>query len=174
MNNRIIVVILILILIGVSFSRVTKFEMTLGEFLTGAATVFLALATFILVLTGMEEGKKQRRILRLKEQLEGLYSPAMAEIEKFTTIKEHFNPMHTYTKDMMHNIKLKYQFLAEPYLKEKLKKYYSESSQIQYEINMHIDEEQLDFKKFLEEIQKIIRDDYQRLSDEYSEKVNIS
>jgi len=98
-------------------------------------TVILALFTWKLALTETEESKqtrqimieearKERRRLRLKEQLEGLYSPLMSFIDLIDD-KEQHRYKDGDIMPMMHGLRSKFEYLAEPHLKEILREYYN-------------------------------------------------
>ncbi len=80
---------LLVIIIALNLNLKNTGDMTDGELAIGLGTFALAYATIILALNETEEGKnnreqarelakKDRRRMRLKEQLEGLYSPLMS------------------------------------------------------------------------------------------------
>ena len=98
-------------------------------------TVILALFTWKLAITETEESKqtrqimidearRERRRLRLKEQLEGLYSPLMSFIDLIE-----YRYQHGYREGLivplMDSLRIKYEYLAEPDLKEILREYYN-------------------------------------------------
>ena len=73
-------------------------DLGVGEAIIGIATLILALATFYLAFIDMEEGirnreqseietGRDRRRLRLKEQLEGLYSPLLSYPDLFDKVE---------------------------------------------------------------------------------------
>jgi len=131
---------------------------------------------------------KQIRKERIKEQLEGFYSPAMAWIDKFNITDEHFTnserrrmskffEQNEYKSGIwifIQDARNRYQFLAEPNLKPKLIKYYEEREKPPYdEHGNQIYKKELEFRGLLTEIQAMIKSDYKKLSDEYSELVNV-
>ena len=103
-----------------------------GDFVVGEATILLAYATFFLGYAAMGDSilnreherdlaAKDRRRLRLKEQLEGLYSPLMSYIDILDNIKKHKSePFYS----IMQKFKNKFEFLAEEDLKDLLREYY--------------------------------------------------
>jgi hypothetical protein len=159
-----------------------------AEYATGVGTILLAFVTQDLVFNEIDEGKKNRRRDRIRDQLEGLYSPAMAWIDKFAITEEHFtkaeshkikgsskNDPKTYTWQMIQDIRSKFEFLAEPILKEQFRQYYEAREHPPYdEKGGQIYEKEIEFRKILENIQNLIKEDYKKLSDEYSGLVNIS
>jgi len=133
------------IILVVSLWAYMNGALSFGDFLIGDATVFLAFATVILAFTQIDEGRinrnqisalaeKDRRRLRLKEQLEGLYSPLIGIGRKDFIVKpyhryeaprgEMYGPPPHYIYEMMVEIRGKYKFLAEDELKEALDHYY--------------------------------------------------
>jgi hypothetical protein len=172
-------------------------EFRVGELVIGLGTVLLAIFTAYLAFSERDENiknreltrivaAKERRRLRIKEQLEGLYSPAMAWIDNFNITDEHFTNSEKnkeFSKPdepksgvwiFIQDARSQYQFLAEPPLKEKLIEYYEAREDPPY--NKAYDqfyEKELEFRGLLTEIQAMIKSDYKKLSDEYSELVNV-
>lgn len=121
----------------ISFSLLTVFLyrgfLKWGDYIIGSSTFFLGFTTVYLALTGMAEGRrnriqiselaeKDRRRLRLKEQLEGLYSPLMSYIYVLDNINEHKGePLFS----VMQKVRGKFEFLAEEELKDSLREYYN-------------------------------------------------
>jgi len=175
----------IIILVGYLFIQDYLGEKTVNpEYIIGLATLILAFATFNLAENEIREGNKDRRRLRIKEQLEGLYSPAMACIPYFLIIKEHFSiaegcedkchlGQESYIYQLMQKIKDKYEFLAEQSLKEQLRNYYIVKKERPL-IGEMKKEDELNWNKMLSDIQSCIMDEHKKLSDEYSELVNVN
>jgi hypothetical protein len=170
--TKIITVIIILVGIGaISHILLTgSSEIGTGEAIIGIATFFLALATLNLAFSEMEEGiknrdqseieaSKDRRRMRLKEQLEELYSPLLSYIDFFDKVSEH-SLRDTAIWKWMETLRSKYEFLATADLKQELRKYYQCRDQ------GFVDEEDI---IILFNIKKIIIKDYEELSKEYSE-----
>ena len=72
----------------------------------------------------INEARMERRRLRIKEQLEGLYSPLMAELESMTNQGSHYRP-DAQLFLLMSQLKSKYEYLADSDLKEQLRDYYN-------------------------------------------------
>ena len=160
--------------------------MSWGEFFIGGATVLLAMVTFALVLSGANEGKKERKRKRLKEQLEGLYSPLMSYIYLFNVVGEHFSLSErrerAFSTDekptaiwlLIQNMRGKYNFLAEPQLRKELNKYYMFRDDSPYdEHGNYINEKGEIFLDLFNKVQKMIEEDFERLSREYNDLVTI-
>jgi hypothetical protein len=160
--------------------------MSWGEFFIGGATVFLAMVTFALVLSGANESKKERKRKRLKEQLEGLYSPLMSYIYLFNVVDEHFSSNErrlrlisshdpkTAIWLLIQEIRGKYNFLAEPELRKELNKYYLFRDDPPYdEHGNYINEKGEKFLDILNKVQKMIVEDFERLSREYNDLVTL-
>lgn len=134
-----------------------------GDLFVGLATVVLACATFSLVWEEIDASKKERRRLRLKEQLEGLYSPLIGLGDQFENpmlhSTSHPNPVHT----TMENIRSVYSYLASGALKNKFDLYYK----IYYNPNHMPNSDEL------KSLRKLITDDYESISRKY-QKVTIS
>jgi len=154
-----------------------------GELVIGAATLVLGFATYFLGYTGLadnelnrkqdiELAEKDRRRLRLKEQLEGLYSPLIGIGKKDFITK----PYHTYDPPraeiygapphyihkIMVEIRSKYKFLAEDELKEALDYYYKK------EFNDWDKMRPAEALAILEDLWNKITEDFDCLSIEYS------
>lgn len=137
--------------------------MNVGELVLGLSTILLGFAIFVLAYTQVEESQKDRRRLRLREQLYGLYSPLMAHINLFvegdyeqTKIKIIDPFMEKYL------IESKYEFLALDKLKELLREYFSTTS-----VDIRMNRE--NWKKLMDEIRESIREDFKNLTQEYSD-----
>ena len=143
--------------------------MTTGEAVLNIVTILLAFATVFLAYTEIEEGRanrehardladKDRRILWIKEQLEGLYSPLMAYIDIVGNKYQ-----HTYKEGdimpLMHNIRSKYEYLAENDLLKYLREYYNTNIS-------NLNEE--DWKKMIGDIIDAIGVGYSELIIKYS------
>jgi len=147
--------------------------MTLGEFVVGVSTMILGIATFLLGFIEMTEGKetreqtllitdRERRRLRLKEQLEGLYSPLMAHIENID--QKHFHSRSGRDiHDLMHNkIKYNYELLATKPLRDKLRNYFK----FKYTLE---DLSQEHWEELINPIIETIQKDYEDLFKEYDD-----
>jgi hypothetical protein len=131
----------IMVVVLIPFSRK---EMHAGELVIGEATILLAFATFLLAMTEteesrqnrqimLEEGRAQRQVMldearrerrriRLREQLEGLYSPLMSFIDIIDDRTQHRQGELMF---LITSLRTKYEYLAEPKLKEVLREYYN-------------------------------------------------
>lgn len=101
-------------------------------FVVGTGTFLLAIATFYLAYTERTESisnriqdkelaEKDRRRLRLKEQLEGLYSPLMSCLNYLDNRDAHTSePLLS----LMQKLRGKFEFLAENDLRDLLREYY--------------------------------------------------
>jgi hypothetical protein len=168
---------------------------SIGELIIGLGTVTLAFFTASLAdsSTGdakksrditLQENKKERRRLRIKEQLEGLYSPLMSYIYLFNVVDEHFSlsERHLYGASprdpktaiwlLIQEIRGKYNFLAEPELREELNKYYMFRDDPPYdEHGNYINEKGEIFLDILNKVQKMIVEDFEKLTKEYNDLV---
>ena len=122
------ILLILILLIGVALQRIISPE----GFVVGAGTFLLSMATFYLAFTERAESisnriqirelaEKDRRRLRLKEQLEGLYSPLMSHIVILDNISEHRGDP---VLSLMQKLRGKFEFLAEDDLKDVLREYY--------------------------------------------------
>jgi hypothetical protein len=104
----------------------------------------------------------------------------MADIDNFSNINEHdktlkrsagnqYKENELYIYETMRIIRSKYEFLAEPNLKEQLKEYYIMDINGRYGI-----EKIVEFKALLPKIKETIKQEYKQLSDEYEELVTIT
>lgn len=155
--------------------------MTDGEFAIGLGTFTLAYATIILALNETDEGRnnreqarelaeKDRRRMRLKEQLEGLYSPLMSIKETdFLTYQYHRyeepkpggpSENEHYVHRKMTELISKYNFLATDHLRVSLNVYYG--------IDFN-DEENENRIKFLIKLWDEIEGEFDLLSIKYSD-----
>lgn len=169
---------LLVIIIALNLHLKNTGDMTDGELAIGLGTFVLAYATIILTLNETNEGRinreqdkdlaeKDRRRMRLKEQLEGLYSPLMSIKETdFLTYQYHRDkepekggPSEHYVHKKMAEIKSKYNFLATDQLKISLAVY--------YEINFN-DEQNENRIKLLIELWDEIEAEFDSLSIQYS------
>jgi len=137
--------------------------MNVGELVLGLSTILLGFAIFVLAFTEVEESQKDRRRLRLREQLYGLYSPLMAHINLF--VEEDYE--HTKIKIIdpfmeKYFIESKYEFLALDKLKELLREYFSTTT-----VDIRMNRE--NWKKIMDEIRVSIREDFKNLTKEYTE-----
>jgi len=136
--TAIFTVIILVVGLGAIYHMVVtefSFDLGIGEAIIGIATLILACATFYLAFIDMEEGvrnrvqseleaRRDRRRLRLKEQLEGLYSPLIAYLDLLSDKSQHLY-REGEVMPLMLRIKTKYEFLAEPDLRELLIEYYN-------------------------------------------------
>ena len=124
-----------------------------GDMVIGTATLFLAFATFFLAFIEISENKKDRRRLRIKEKLEGLYSPLMANIKLFHDYEQHDYGKPIYR--LMLELKNQYIYLAESDLRKILFTYYN---------TIKIDMNQ---RNLIEKVEDNIEIDYNKLITEY-------
>lgn len=117
-------------------------HLTVGEAAVGFGTLFLAAFTALLAYNTVQdsnkalrdsqesrelmqlENQKERRRLRIKEQLEGLYSPLMSIMKYFEKPREHFIPGTIPWREMDGDIRFRYEFLSSSALREKFREYY--------------------------------------------------
>lgn len=121
----------------------------------------LAVVTYYLARTGIEEGKKERRRLRLKEKLQDLYSPLIPKIENIESIKLSLDRSNIKRRigSYFNGFTPVIEFLASEDLKEKVAKLFKEDFELSSaEWNIYIDK-----------IAEIIRDDFSSLIEEYNE-----
>jgi hypothetical protein len=116
--------------------------LTVGEAAVGFGTLFLAAFTAVLASDTvkasnkalrdsqrsrglmLQENQRERRRSRIKEQLEGLYSPLMSIVKYFEDPREHFTPGTIPWREMDGDIRFRYEFLASNSLREKFREYY--------------------------------------------------
>lgn len=157
--------------------------MSWGDFIIGEATLSLAYATFFLGYAAMgdsilnreherELAEKDRRRLRLKEQLEGLYSPliSIGETDFLTYLNHRYEARERvgmfsaenehYVHRKMAEIKSKYNFLATFEMKLSLDIYYG--------IDFNVLENE-NLTKLLSKLWIKIKEEFYCLSIEYSE-----
>jgi len=130
------------------------------DLLVAIGTGALAVFTFYLARTEIEEGKKERRRLRLEKQLQGLYSPLTHKIENIERIKQYA------VYDIKDNLQSHFNeftpviaFLASENLKEKIAKLYKKDFELS----------SVDWSRYIDQIAEIIREDFSSLIEEYNE-----
>ncbi|MGD0805492.1 MAG: hypothetical protein ABSA11_15640 [Candidatus Bathyarchaeia archaeon] len=160
-------------------------SLKIGDIIVGLGTVLLAVFTGLLAFTSSRDARRERRVMRIKEQLEGLYSPLMAYIKYFDNVDEHFSLSErkinavrkageTKVWLLMHEIRSKYEFLAEPELKRKLREYYIEKDTPPYDmVGSIIYNKGLEWRERLVHIKTLIENDYQKLTQEYEKLYSI-
>ena len=177
------VTILFIIIVALTINLKNIGDMTDGDFAIGLGTFTLAYATIILALNETDEGRnnreqarelaeKDRRRMRLKEQLEGLYSPLMSIKETdFLTYQYHrytereragMYPAEKehYVHRKMAELRSKYSFLATDQLRVSFNVYYG--------IDFN-DEENENRIKFLIKLWDEIEGEFDLLSIKYSD-----
>jgi hypothetical protein len=100
--------------------------MSAGDLFVGCATIVLALATFSLGWSEIESNRKERTRERLKERLEGLYSPLMGLGSDFEYPEFHLENSPNEVYGTMEKIRNIYSYLASSFLKVRLDLYYKE------------------------------------------------
>jgi len=134
-----------------------KGQISEGDFIVGLGTLALAFATMSLVLVELEVSSVNRRINRIKDQLDRLYAPLYGIGEKnFTWDYKHREGQSIYNF-MMAEIRNRYKYLASPELKKLLDDYYQRISDYK-----SIEEEKLKV------IWKQIIKDFEALVNEYN------
>jgi hypothetical protein len=98
--------------------------MSEGDFYVGSATVLLASATFSLVWSEIDASRKERTRERLKERLEGLYSPLRGIGKNFEHNFNHITPERSVYQVML-DLRKVYSYLASDALRVQLDIYYS-------------------------------------------------
>jgi hypothetical protein len=122
--------------INISSSPQDFWKANIGEILVGLGTILLAFFTSLLTTATEREGKKQRKMiieeaqterqrLRLKEQLEGLYSPLIGLGTNFEKPEFHSVYYKHPVRTTMGNIRSVYSYLASNALKDLLDLYYN-------------------------------------------------
>jgi uncharacterized integral membrane protein len=170
-----LIILFIAININIQSSPQDFWKVNIGEILVGLGTIILAFFTATLATATEREGKKQRemiieeaqterRRLRLKERLEGLYSPLMglgSDFEHPETHMEYFKyqssrgPGEVYVT--MKRIRNIYSYLALSVLKDQLDGYYT-----QYHAINHMPNEQ-----YLKNLRAQFVKDYDDIIKEY-------
>lgn len=150
-------------------------DMAKGEFFIGSATVILAMATFFLAFTEHTEGqysreqvdrlaKEERMRLRLNEQLEGLYSPLLAELDKIENTKIYGSQL---VKKELLMIFDKYkhilEFLGSDRLKDKIIRLYEMSSEVEMKFTRD------DWDRYVNKLIEIIIEDTNSLMKKYED-----
>lgn len=153
----------IIIFIGFSMALCLKdalFSDVFGGASIGLGTALLAYFTARLAQATINEGKMERRRLRIKEKLEGFYSPLVHEIENIERIKQ------CTVYDMKNNLQSQFKeftpviaFLASENLKEKIAKLYKKDFELS----------SADWNRYIDKITEIIREDFSSLIEEYNE-----
>jgi len=128
-----------------------------GEYFIGVSTLFLGMVTFALVYTEISEGKKRRQIERLRERLEGLYSPLMG-LGDFEFVYDHLN-VERYNYLMMKDLRKVYSYLASDALRNQLDIYYSHVDAGRDELN----------ETELKNLETQFKADYEEITKEYRE-----
>jgi hypothetical protein len=172
-SNAFIIIIIIVgfgVLITTFQTEKLEIGIELGEGVIGIATLFLAYATFYLAFSEMEEGirnreqaeteaKNERRRLRIKEQLDELYSPIVAYMNLIIDKSQ-----HTYREGeimpLMEKIRSKYEYLAEPKLQKLLQEYYRFNK---------VTISSQEWQDFIAKFTQTIIDDFKKLTEEYNE-----
>jgi len=131
-------------------------------FIVGFATVLLGFATFNLGFIEIKESRRERRRLRLKEQLEDLYSPLFGlGAREFLEFSCHRQADHRVHKKM-EELQSRYKYLATNELRELLDIYY------QTDIGPLSHDKQL-WNNFIRPIWNHIVSDFENRSDEYND-----
>jgi len=92
-----------------------------GGLAVSLGTLLLAYYTAVLGRDTVEEGRKARRLQRIKDQLDGLYGPLMAYIAQFG---EQHVPLHEAFHTSMKQIRIRYEYLATPEFAKQLREYF--------------------------------------------------
>ena len=158
------------------------------EFFVAFGTIMLAAFTYDLATREtresremrqlmIQEARRERRRLRLKEQLEAFYAPLRADLELIFFKYQIFIDRHRAFRKVMHDneIKKKYEYLALDKLKEQLREYFRMWEDLNsFAVRKHYTDvgtentEKIIIEK-LEEITKTIFEDYKNLIKEYND-----
>jgi hypothetical protein len=107
------------------------FLINFGELSLALATIVLAIFTYqlasytyILARTEIDENRKERRKLRIQEQLKELYSPLRAKMEYIFSERRDYI---TYFKNIIdeHGVVNKYEYYSNDKLKELMREYFT-------------------------------------------------
>jgi hypothetical protein len=139
----------------------------LGEAVIGLATEVLAFATLLLAITEIHEGnlnrelqsqesKNERNRLRLKEQLEGFYSPIMPYVDDFND-KTPRSVFYIEKEGLLNYIQSKYEFLASPELRELFRRFYDKDDYIE------------NWGEIINSIHDTLKEDFKRFTKKYNE-----
>ncbi len=130
-------------------------EITFGELAVAFGTLLLAYYTYLLGFNDVLESRKERKRLRLKEQLEGFYALLMPYIDDFNdqTTREGF---YRGKQDLMDRIQSKYEFLASPKLRELFRRFYDRTDYI------------YNWTEIINSIHDTILEDFQAFTEEYN------
>lgn len=141
-GHVVLIVAFLIIMANPTLSYLQK-DMTKGEYFIGSATVILGMATFFIAFTELFEGKdsrdqidrlakEERMRLRLKEQLEGFYSPLMSELDQIEYTKTYGSQL---VKKELLKVFDKYkhllEFLGSDRLKDKIRGIYEMSPEVE-------------------------------------------
>lgn len=136
-------------------------KINFGEFSVAFGTLFLALFTYVLAVTERDESRNERRRLRLKEQLQLLYSPLVAKEKDIIQIKNYGVQLKKgELVKIFDAFKPMLEFLALENLKEKINELYQKN------FEGYKNEE---WNNYIEQIIEIINEDTNTLIDEYNE-----
>lgn len=155
--------------------NIADYAVAFGTIILAVFTARLAKITYNEGIRQRAESRKERRRLRIKEQLEELYSPLRAEIEFFVHEKIPFDRKRDHFKTLMtlYKIKEKYEFLASEKLREELREYFNKlprDSIFMRQLRVNKGSEYAD-KYYLEKLQTIIKtiiNDFDDLMEKYN------
>ncbi len=109
----------------------------------------------------IDEARRERRRLRIREQLYGLYSPLMAHIKLFSKEDNEHRKEEMIDPFMeKYLIKSKYQFLASDRLKDLLIQYFNTAP-------ANIRQDRGSWEELMEQLRNTISEDFHNLSEEY-------
>jgi len=128
-----------------------------GGFSVALGTALLAFYTARLAGVTINEGRRERRQQRIKEQLEGLYSPLMAHIIDFERDKHYAD-----FKDLLKEIKMRYEYLANPDFLKEMREYF-----VEYSIDFNRARTR-GWENFIKPKIKLLKTDYEDLIKEYN------
>jgi len=172
-----VVPILVLILLSMVFTlRIVELKdflaINMGDVMVALGTILLAFFTAELAMSAtddakayrrlmIDEARRERRRLRIREQLYGLYSPLMAHITFFS--KEDYEHRKEKMIDPFmekYLIKSNYQFLASDRLKDLLIQYFDTTP-------ANIRHDRGSWEELMDQLRNTISDDFRSLSEEY-------
>lgn len=174
--------ILVLILLSIVFTlRIVELKdfltINLGDVMVALGTILLAFFTAELAMSATEDAKAYRRVmidearrerrrLRIREQLYGLYSPLMAHVTLFS--KEDYEHRKEKMIDPFmekYLIKSNYQFLASDRMKDLLIQYFDTTP-------ANIRQDTGSWEELMDQLRNTVSEDFHNLSEEYRNLTN--
>lgn len=136
-------------------------KINFGEFSVALGTILLAIFTYQLALTEVEESRKERRRLRVREQLKEFYAPLIAKKDVIEIIRTYeVKVSHSHLIEIFDEFRPMLEFLALRDLKDKIPELYTKDFE-EYSSE--------DWKKYFDELIDCIYRNFNSLIEEYNE-----